>query len=366
MSLPTGELRRLAATHVALAPETQHMLDAMPILLRDLPSSAQRIVAEDRGRIRTPVDWASTQVRRRTTGDPTLFVSRPTTRMHDTPLGRLARYGLRRCADLEGESGLEPSGELGAYVAETSRRARHLLSHAKLRDVVDLTTVPERALMAVGRFPAWNSLVEFCRLVQHTLIDLEPRSIFEVLSRHAISPSRSDTLFELVVGFEIVDALIASGFSDRPGRLIPGPAPLARLEKGDQRATLWWQKSVWSARQASSSKTSAFQRILREAGLVPSRLRPDFVLVVGPPERILFFEVKLSLVGAAVDRDGVRDGLAYLYDASEELAGFPTPYGVVVAWDSQGLPSLSSELLLVGQNRVKEAVALALQRWDAA
>src|SRR3954453_14725672 len=64
-SLEPGDVRRLAAVHVAVSHETALMLEAVPGRLRERPSSVTRTQTETRGRIVPPVDWATTLRRRR-------------------------------------------------------------------------------------------------------------------------------------------------------------------------------------------------------------------------------------------------------------------------------------------------------------
>src|SRR5262245_58316727 len=71
--LPRGEVRRLAAVHLGLQAETGEMLNAAERLLRELPSIVHAAQEEMHGRVRPPVIWSATQVRRRRTGDPSVF-----------------------------------------------------------------------------------------------------------------------------------------------------------------------------------------------------------------------------------------------------------------------------------------------------
>jgi hypothetical protein len=82
----------------------------------------------------------------------------------------------------------------------------------------------------------------------------------------------------------------------------------------------------------------------------------DF-LVVHPSGQLLLIEVKLTADDdQSPDRDGLRDMLAYLSDASEVLQGMADPHGLVVAWNSQAAPTHSAEVTIANQHNFQSTI----------
>jgi hypothetical protein len=361
-SLKSGELHRLTAAHLADSDSTGEMLDAARVALRELPSSVTRSEIELHGAIRPPVQWPRTLQRRAATADRQRFVCRPPERAYDTALGRLILAALDRCAGLPHLAGLGNQGEFGAKVSQRASRASHLRSHAKLRDVRRVRRFPERTLAALRRHRRVVPVIDWVRQAAEALDDQSPFVVRQIVQERLLPPSRPEDLFELFVGFQLVDALVGQGFSEKGQRLIPGKAiPFAQLRRGEESATIYWQRSLWSV--ASSGESGRFQEVLDGAQMTRSQLLPDFVISLTNPDRLAFIEVKLTIrQGKTRDRDGIRDAMAYAYDAESLLAKSPKPHGLVVAWNAQGQPG-GGQIEVADQNAIPAAVSSMLGRW---
>ena len=79
--------------------------------------------------------------------------------------------------------------------------------------------------------------------------------------------------------------------------------------------------------------------------------------MVHPSGQLLLIEVKLTAdEDHSPDRDGLRDMLAYLSDASEVLQGMADPHGLVVAWNSQAAPTHSAEVTIANQHNFQSTI----------
>jgi hypothetical protein len=364
-SLPRNELSRLTAAHLADSDGTTAMLDSASLVLRELPSSVARSEVELRVGVRQPVLWPRTYQRRMATGDLQRYVCRPPERAYDTSLGRLVLLALSRCAELPQLGRLRDQGKLGRKVGKRAARAKHLLGHAKLREVRRVERLPERTLASLRRHRSAVPLIAWVRRASAALDDRSPAMIREVIQERLLPPSQGSSLFELFVGFRLVDAFVARGFSERSQRLIPNPlVPFARLRRGEESLEIYWQRSLWKVEGATHG--GHYATALGDAGMRKSQLLPDFVIKLSNPDRLAFVEVKLTTQEDKThDRAGLRDALAYCYDAESILAGYPEPHGLVVAWNAAGRPG-PGKLVVADQDAIPAAVSAMLGQWAAA
>lgn len=362
--LSTGETRRLAATHVALDPATARMIDEAPRALHRLRSTVYARMNEESGRLTGPVDWQRTFERRLQTGQPTLFVSRPSERRYDTPEARLIALCLRSCSDLGELTDLNADSALGRPVTSPSRSARYLLGHAKLEGVTAIRDVPERVLESLGR-RGYQAFVDYWRLFRDAVGNLLPQTVADVVTHRLLSPADDEALFELLVGFRLLGQLELRGFTSSFGGLLSGgQRAFASASRRDVKLTLWWQRSPWSVLPDWRGADSVYGEVLASAGLARSSLRPDFILEFSEPaRRVVLVEAKhTSRAGFAPDRAGVFDALAYLQDTEGRFAPSALPHIIVVAQNSSATPALH-RIMVSGPDKLATAVSLLLDGW---
>jgi hypothetical protein len=363
--LPPDELTRLTAAHLADLPATERMLKATPRVLRELPSSVERAEIETRNRIQQPVLWPRTVERQRATSDRARYICRPPERAYDTPLGRLVAATLDRCAELPEVAGLKDEGELGRTVAERAASARRFRGHAKLRDVREVGRMPDRMLVSLRRHREAVPLIDWAQMATEALDDRAPSVIREVIEKRLLPPSQAPRLFELFVGFRLLDALVAVGFEEIGMRLAPQSAvPFGRLRRGDETLEVWWGRTIWNIEGVTND--GRYGNVLAGAGLRVVGLKPDFVLRMRNPDRLAFVEVKLTEVeGTSPERRGIQDALLYAHDAESLLTGLPYPHGMVIAWNAQGKPT-HGQIVVAPQGGIGEATETLLAGWAAA
>jgi hypothetical protein len=184
-----------------------------------------------------------------------------------------------------------------------------------------------------------------------------------VVNERVLAPATDDRLFELWIGFRLVDELKRAGFVEQRRHLIDGGRrPLAQMTRSTEKMTLWWQRSIWG-RGLFDPQASRFGAVLKNAGMSVWPLRPDFLLVGENPTRVLIVEVKQTArEGVTPDRRGIAEALAYLDDAAEIMKPLPLPHAMVVAWNSTGMPA-SGRVVVSDQQSVTSALATILDSW---
>lgn len=364
-ALPRNELARLTAAHLGAATSTEEMLVAVPRVLHELPSSVERAETIMRAGIRPPVHWPRTLQRRFLTGDPQSYVCRPPERAFDTSLARLVVLALNRCAGLPDRGRLRGKGELGSRVAARAARAEHLRRHVKLREVTEVAAMPERTLVSLRRHRHVGPVAAWVRQSSEALEARAPKVIREVIQERLLLPTQTSRLFELFVGFRLVDAFAAVGFQETQHRLVPNKkVPFARLRRGAEELEIYWQRSLWAV--ADGGGSGRWDMALAAANMGNSKLRPDFVVKASNPSRLAFVEVKLTEAKKGTrDRSGLQDAFAYAYDAESLLAPYPEPHGLVVAWNAEGRPG-PGKFVVASQEEVALAVKAMLGQWAAA
>jgi hypothetical protein len=212
--------------------------------------------------------------------------------------------------------------------------------------------------------------VEFCQFVRKSQALIGELSLLDaqsVLEDGLLVPS-DDVLFELVVAFDVIDALVEAGFRVAAEGLAivetGSRRPLATLSCGARTARVWWQRSPRTVGVASTSRYSA---IRLAHGLSASSLRPDVLLHLSEADGLLLFEVKQTSVGDDRVRQSLLDALAYLYDFQDDLRDRPRPWGVAVAWGAKATRPTDVrklDLLITNEDTVKDTDRSAVHAWD--
>lgn len=360
--LAPGDLRRLTAAHVALDPDTAKMLDAAARVLRMLPSSVTPARVELVGAIRGPTDWTRTRIRQWQTGDPTRFICSPPERRYDTALGRLLLLALTKCEQIIDVSNMGASGARAEELSGLRDYAVRLRHHSKLSEVTLVRSLPEATMRSLSRFPGVAPLVGFLRTVREAVEDLDQAQVTRALSSATLVPSKDDRLFELMVGFAILDHLASD--QRRPSlRLLPDSSGVVAVVPSDPSLRIYWQRPAWRVLKAADPM-STYHRVLKQAGLPRSSLRPDLVITTRKRDHLLMVECKHTAIGdTTADRAGITDALAYLHDTQHLLQSFAGPKALVVAWGSTATPDTSSDVVVSSYEDISSAVDLVLLAW---
>jgi hypothetical protein len=359
--LEPGEIHQLAAVRLAGSPMAASMLDAAQRILHELPSSLARSTLELSGSVRGPVVWQETRRRRLRTADSTLFVCQPPERRYDTPLARLVSLALRQLLRAaEFAPPLSGGGQLAVQIRENSERARDLLRNRKLDEVRRVDVVPQRTLTALRRRPDAGPLIDFVQDARGALDNADPEALVEVIATQLFAPATDDSLFELLAGFGLIEALETLGFESLRTSAMRGThRTFAHLARGDLAVEVWWQRSLWDVSPTADVETSQYRSILDKAGMRRSSLRPDFTIVCSDG-RTMVVEVKHTLRGEYTpERQGIVDALAYVQDAATFFAGQSEPHALVVAWNATGRPA-PAKVIVSDVEQLHQALELFL------
>lgn len=153
LGLPPRAARQVAGQVMATSEEADHLLDAMPRILRSLAIATTDRPERCYGELRGPVLWSETMsARSASAGDPGLFVCSTTTKAYDTVENRVLKAALHRIerAGRDATQGVDAHPDEGRRRARHNElRARHLLEHQSLAGV-PVTRVAGRALRRTG------------------------------------------------------------------------------------------------------------------------------------------------------------------------------------------------------------------------
>ncbi len=363
--LPAGQFERLVAVHAALQAETADMLTAVERLLPRLPRSLVRVREEYSGFVHGPVDWTLTARRRINTGDPTLFVCSPPERLWDSVPARMCHFALRRAARLGTLAGLDDAAGIGQTIAIRTDRARLVLRNPRLssfrRERYPRREAVERA---AARYPELFEIDRFVQMLIGLIDDPNADAVRAVLEERVLAPADASDIFELLVGYRIVDALRARGFGELRSPTLRTDdlrLPLSRLASAQLgRVDVWWDQSVWRVLGGSAVQASVLRRVLDAAKMSPAAFRPDLTLHFRDLRRIFVIEVKATGKLVARERDGIREALAYLKDGEALFAGHAEPHAMVVAWNATGAPwaegATGAPVVVADQDHIAEGV----------
>jgi hypothetical protein len=140
LGLPTRTARQLVGAVLATCEEAEHLLAAMPSIVRSMAIATTDRAERCVGEIRGPVLWAETMsARSASAGDPGVFVCATTTKAYDTDENRVLKAAL---AAISRSGHLAEVGADG-HAGDVVRRARHNGQHAgRLLEHQTLALVP--------------------------------------------------------------------------------------------------------------------------------------------------------------------------------------------------------------------------------
>jgi hypothetical protein len=184
----------------------------------------------------------------------------------------------------------------------------------------------------------------------------------DVVSQRLLAPLADDRLFELMVGFRLIDSFEHLGYRAHLPLLPVRGRPFAELV-GGRRLTLWWQRPVWHV-APELRHSSSYSAALRAARLSQSALRPDFVLRSVDPKRLLLVEVKHTETDELTsDRRAIFDALAYLDDGKAVFHDLPTPHALAVGWGSRA-DATPDRVVVASFDILPDALETVLRAWD--
>lgn len=362
-ALLPADLQRLVACHLISLGSAFDLVGVTERLLRKLPASVGRQRETYRGHVRGRIDWPRTANGRVASADPTLFVCEPIDRRYDTPLGRLLKLCLVCLSQLPAAAGYRDqssTSQLAQRSFDMAQESQRLVRHPKLRQV----RLVERNLLrhlpqTVEREPEVEHVARFVDLFYRGISLADSAALRDLLAQQYFSP-RASSLFELLVGLRVLEALELNGYVlNAPLSVLPAAGvPFAEMTNGNGSCRVWWQRAAWPALEVKQTE-GRWTKVLVENRISNRQpLMPDLLIEFPHVQRLILVEVKLTEVGAQRERDGLRDVLAYLSDLEHAGADPDHLQALVVAWNATGLPlSVGQQVLVTSQKRVLDDVA---------
>lgn len=349
LDMDAASLDRALAYRLATDAVAGAGLKAIERLLPILPPSRTRVWTETRGYVRGQVSWTKTMQRRVTGHDPTVFVGSVPEKRYDTNTAKLVRLWLetyisvaQRTLMVKPESGAETE------LRDRLHRASRLIHHPKIAHVYG--RIREQELASLERREQVRVLVDFLRMHRAIFERRDPAAAVTSLESLVLAPTATPSLFELFVGFRLIEAFETLGFvRQRPWGLLGGRSPLAVMTAGDMRITLVWQNAIatWSDGGPGRAQAIAAENQVRVGAL-----RPDLLVVFdqGGHKTVRFGEIKYYDSTVRGVSDGLIDALGYLKDSESLYVGDTGhPRGFVVVAGADASPA-AAEIAIGSEN----------------
>lgn len=325
--LDTGDLDHLAAIHFLLTDDIKEFLMVVvPRILRRISHSTKEEVIVNRNQVKGRIDWGATTKERCTQGmDPTIFVCKPPYRIYDLPENQLLKIVLEKTRKLIEESKSLPKVEEKEIVLDDLKTGEgqkwedrvallrfnvsKLLKHIYMREIDIPPVVNERMLKRArtsrNKDYEWVEKLydQYDRLIQKR----EESLLKELLERRVLEPWSRDTLYEVYVLLEIIDAFL-NMTKEVDLRLIWSKAnEVAKFNINDQSVKVYYQRGLF--------EESKYKDIFERYDLNVASRRPDIIIEFenGNGKRYWLVEVKRT-----INREYIVDGaykvLGYLAD----------------------------------------------------
>jgi hypothetical protein len=358
---PESDALRLGELQFLLSPQVGSLLDAMPQLARALSVSSDREEESSRGRLRGPVQWQATLQARLASG-ASIFVTAPSTRVYQTPENELLVHVLDAISEIGragGWQGRASRDDASRIMQDRLGQAEFWRQHRTLASVKRKPPTPRNLSRVIsGRhLRQYQPVLDAYQALASLVHGLDRAAIRTAIERAGLITASDSTLFELLVTFEIIDALNIEGWQLRPFRLFYGSVHTFGERADGRRLDLWYQSTPRNL--ATGEKYAA---ILRQHGVVDNRpLRPDLILSwtdTSRQSRKLIVECKLSQKKGVLTaaRRGLADVLCYRRAFDAALTGSGEPYGLAIAWGAGLEPDLGSEVMLCTPDGIPAAI----------
>lgn len=364
LGMPPSEIRTLAYAHFILGDEVKQLLDTMPALMRRLATTTVDEEERSAERVRGPIQWGPTIAVQAAAGARQTYVTAPARRAYETPENRVLVASLGAIVEVARRTGWHRLSDRGLVgeVRKHHEAARGWLARRAFSGL--LPTIPtERTIRRVSTGRArrrYQPAVDVIRAYQRLVRRLDRHAIRAAVENHALVTSDDDTLFELICGFGIEEALKQHGWKVTPPGLIRNGNLFITASRGGETLDCFYQSTPQELRA-----NSRYEQVQRDHGFRSvGRLRPDFVIRTNTAtgQRWVVVEVKGGPKRQVVQsaRDALIDLLAYRRDYGHTLANTPAPYGLGIAWGRELDPVVTHDAVLCTPDRLVDALALLI------
>lgn len=352
LQLPTRDIRLLQSLHLLLAPETNRLVQAAPALARQLRTSTTSEVERRSDRVRGPVDWPATFSASLAEGRRYAYATRPSERDYSTPENRLLVASLRAVVEAERALGWQlTQSQVSRSVRGLADRAAVVLGAPSLRHLVPAPEDRDTQRVERGRAARrFEPVTAFWRL-RYRLDELQDiRLLRDMVERTAVIASTDGALLEVLVLFDVLDALRDRGWTRSAFHLIRGQSRV-RHTRGREVLDVHYQGTP-------HGMLGRYESVLRQHAIPIGVLRPDIVLDRRHPDgerSVTLIEVKYRRRAADAIRSALLDLLAYRDNYADSgltirLAG--------VGWGASLEPQGEAGVLLCTPDKVSTLIGL--------
>ena len=360
--LERREIDYLSTVHFLLSNQIRDFVIIVRRILRRLSHSTHKEVVVNKGCVKGKIDWNLTLKERCAQGyDQTIFVCRPPSRMYNLPENRLLKFVLTqirrlieetanlpaieekniRLEELKSEDGKEKWADRLSWL---KYHVNNALKNIHLREVELISQTNERMIKRArtARNKDYEFVVDSYYLHRQLIQELDEMKLREIVEKRILEPMERDTLYELFVLFQTMNAL---GTPVKINLIRPGAEEIGTFSVGEETVRVYFQKA------SGLYKESEYKRIFDDYELNVSSRRPDITLHLENKDQLVLIEVKRT-----IDRDYIVDSvykvLGYLADFEKHFSKEQKPKGLLIVWEIKRLQKTKQEISIVSRNEI--------------
>ena len=258
--LERREIDYLSTVHFLLSNQIRDFVIIVRRILRRLSHSTHKEVVVNKGCVKGKIDWNLTLKERCAQGyDQTIFVCRPPSRMYNLPENRLLKFVLTqirrlieetanlpaieekniRLEELKSEDGKEKWADRLSWL---KYHVNNALKNIHLREVELISQTNERMIKRArtARNKDYEFVVDSYYLHRQLIQELDEMKLREIVEKRILEPMERDTLYELFVLFQTMNAL---GTPVKINLIRPGAEEIGTFSVGEETVRVYFQKA---------------------------------------------------------------------------------------------------------------------------
>lgn len=312
-SLSGEQLDFRAALQFLMSSEVRELVQASKRILLGMSQTTSLRTVEGRVPVGS-IDWPGT-ITGRIVGrtDPSSFVFRQTELDRDVPENRLLRFALTAVTRLASSVlDVQPTTGWRSQVAGLQTAASSLVAHPLLTQIPAELNRHTLSAAKSSRISGYRDAARAMELYNDLFRFGDLSRLIELFREFVLIPELEERAFELLVLFRLLVRLDELGANRTSTRLLGrGRGPVFTFVLGGSAIEVYFQGTP-----AEISSHSYYRKVITEAGLGSSSLRPDILLRVGAGDtgaKIVVMEMKCS-TNLGTIRDGVFQLIGYFGD----------------------------------------------------
>lgn len=321
------DLNTLKSAHFILSPQVLSFIKALPLLLRNLSHSTNRIDEEMRGYIRGNINWNKTIKTRLSSGyvDKTLFVCSPQNKNYNLEENQLIKFLLKVIIDLKEHylpfanpsnydfdfEKIDDDDDWYTKVRTRYEVCKKTLKKVYFDDIDDINKVSFKHLKKTvnhKNFLYSNVVFEVYRLYEKLFMKKDIIVLQDLMQKRIIRSRDSNKLFELYVLSELVNSIPGNSKFNLLHDKNKNGNEIEVILDNEVWATIYYQRTP-----DDLEKISRYKEICKKYSIGCSVRAPDIILKFNGDNRYRLFEVKNTDNGNYI-RDSIYKVMGYLKD----------------------------------------------------